>query len=70
MNLATCWSRLGRARGRERAEMLHRDGGGRQLGVLREQTIARLGGLEARSLANLAHALGKLQLRDGAWVIL
>ena len=67
INLSTCWSRLGRARGRERTEMLHRDGGGRQLGALRHQTIATLDGWKARNLANLAHALGKLKVSGGAW---
>ena len=59
VNLATCWSRLGRAGFKE--------GFTRQLGALREQTLPTLGGWGARELANLAHALGKLEARGDAW---
>ena len=46
-------SRLGRAGCGE--------GLARQLEALREQTLATVGGWGARELANLAHALGKLE---------
>ena len=55
VNLATCWSRLGRAGCGE--------GLAWQLDALREQTLATVGGWSARQLANLAHALGKLEER-------
>ncbi len=55
VNLATCWSRLGRAGCGEDLTW--------QLDALREQTLAKMGGWGARQLANLAHALGKLEER-------
>jgi hypothetical protein len=59
VNLATCWSRLGRVGCRE--------GFARQLEALREQTLATLGEWGARALSNLAHALGKLEACGDAW---
>jgi hypothetical protein len=59
VNLATCWSRLGRAKCGE--------GFAQQLGALREKTLATLGGWGARELANLAHALGKLEACGDQW---
>lgn len=59
VNLATCWCRLGRVGcGKDFV---------RQLEALREQTLSTLSTWGARGLANLAHALAKLELRGGAW---
>ena len=57
IHLATCWSRLGRSRGAERASLLRNDG--EQLHLLREQTLAALSSWtgNARALANIVIAL-------------
>ena len=59
VNLATCWSRLGRVGCRE--------GFAWQLEALREQTLSTLGGWGARELSNLTHALGKLAAICCTW---
>ena len=68
VNLATCWSRLGRVRGPERS-WLRSDDGTRLL-ALREQTTDQVRTLGARQLSNTAHAIAKLDLRGTAWGIL
>jgi len=69
VNLATCWSQLGRVRpGGERKWILS-DGGAR-LGALREQTRERVLTFGARGLSSTAHALAKLALRGAAWASL
>ena len=69
VNLATCWSQLGRVRpGGERKWILS-DGGAR-LGALREQTRERVLTFGARGLSSTAHALAKLVLRGAAWASL
>jgi len=68
VNLATCWSRLGRVRGPERS-WLRSDDGTRLL-ALREQTTDQVRTLGARPLSNTAHAIAKLDFRGMAWRIL
>jgi len=69
VNLATCWSRLGRVRaGGERRWLLSDDGA--RLGALREQTQEQLRTFGAREVANTAHALARLALRGAAWASL
>jgi len=69
VNLATCWSRLGRVRaGGERRWLLTDDGA--RLSTLREQTREQLRTFGARQVANTAHALAKLALRGAAWASL
>jgi nicotinamide riboside kinase len=65
INLSTTWSRLGRAHGKSRSLILFQDG--KCLHVLRERSMQEAEGWQARSLANTAHALAKLQLRSGGW---
>ena len=65
VNLATCWSKLGRVRGPERS-WLRSDDGTRLL-ALREQTTGQVRTLGARELSNIAHAIAKLDLRGAAW---
>jgi hypothetical protein len=65
INLATTWSRLGRARGRPLSLLRSHDG--MQLHALRERSVQAAERWEARSLSNTAHALAKLQLRSGKW---
>ena len=65
--LHRCSSRLGRAHDRERSTVLNHDGGGRKLEALREQTMYTLDGWGVRELANLVHALGKLEACGNAW---
>jgi len=65
VNLATCWSRLGRVRGPERS-WLRNDDGARLLD-LREQTTDQVRTLGARELSNTAHAIAKLDFRGAAW---
>jgi hypothetical protein len=59
VNLATTWSRLGRAHGRQLS--LIRSDDGSRLHPLRERTENEAGRLKARHVANIAHALAKLQ---------
>jgi len=66
VNLATCWSKLGRASPSDR-RWLHRSEGARKLSALREQTSRQLRTLRPRELAITAQALAKLDLRDPAW---
>jgi len=65
VNLATCWSRLGRMRGADRSWLRSDDGV--LLLALREQTTDQVRTLGARALANTAHAIAKLDLRGTAW---
>jgi hypothetical protein len=65
VNMATTWSRLGRARGRPRSLILSQDG--TKLHALRERTVRGGTRWKARHLANTAHALAKLQLTSGEW---
>ena len=69
VNLATCWSRLGRVRAGGERRWLLSDGGAR-LGDLREQTSERVRRFDARGLSSTAHALAKLSLRGTAWASL
>jgi len=66
VNLATCWSRLGRVRSPGERRWLLSDDGAR-LVALREQTRERVCTFRARQVANTAHALAKLALRGAAW---
>jgi len=69
VNLATCWSRLGRVRaGGERRWLLSDDGA--RLIALREQTSEHVRMFGARGVGNTAHALAKLALRGAAWTSL
>ena len=69
INLATCWSGLGRARGADRARLL--GGDGERLWGLRGQTVQRLPTFSSvQGLANVAHAVGKLRPSGSAWVIM
>jgi hypothetical protein len=65
INLATTWSRLGRARSRSRD--LIRLQNGKRLHALRTRTVQEAERWKARPLANTALALAKLQLRSGGW---
>jgi len=65
VNMATCWSRLGRVRSGERRWLRAEEGV--HLIALREQTRDRVRTFGARSLANTAHALAKLALRGEEW---
>ena len=64
VHLATCWSRLGRATGSELAHL--RRGGGKRLEALRRATHQSLRRLDAKGVATLAHALGRLRLCGGS----
>ena len=69
INLATCWSGLGRARGADRARLL--GGDGERLWGLRGQTVQRQPTFSSvQGLANVAHAVGKLRPSGSAWVIM
>jgi len=69
VNLATCWSRLGRVRaGGERRWLLTDDDA--RLDALREQTRERLRTFGAREVSNTAHTLAKLALLGAAWASL
>ena len=59
INLATCWCRLGRV-GCDKGSVW-------KLEALREQTLSTLGKWGVRGLANLVHALAKLELRGDKW---
>jgi len=65
VNLATCWSRLGRMRGADRSWL--RSDYGVPLLALREQTTDQVRTLGARQLSNTTHAIAKLDLRGTAW---
>jgi len=65
INLATCWSRLGKVSGLDRTWL--RSDNGAQLAALREQTTDRVLMLGARELSNVAHAIAKLNLHGAAW---
>jgi hypothetical protein len=65
VNLATMWSRLGRAHGSSLS--LIRADEGQRLHALRERTVLEALRWKARALANTTHALAKLQLRGGGW---
>jgi len=65
VNLATCWSRLGRMRGADRSWLRSDDG--TALRALREQTTDQVRTLGARELSNAAHAIAKLDFRGAAW---
>jgi len=69
VNLATCWSRLGRARGADREALLHE--GAQRLSPLCEQTRSTVGKWSARCVANIAPALARLDSErvdwDGLW---
>eukprot|EP00962_Isochrysis_galbana_P001836 scaffold473_cov104-Isochrysis_galbana.AAC.8 len=65
INLATTWSRLGRAHGRSRSLILSQDG--KCLHALRERSMQGAGRWKARHLANTAHALAKLHIRSEGW---
>jgi len=65
VNLATCWSRLGRMRGADRSWL--RSDYGVPLLALREQTTDQVRTLGARELSNTTHAIAKLDLRGAAW---
>jgi len=65
VNLATCWSRLGRMRGTDRSWLRSDDG--TALRALREQTTDQVRTLGARELSNAAHAIAKLDFRGAAW---
>jgi len=65
VNLATCWSRLGRMGGADRSWL--RSDGGARLTALREQTRDQVHTFGAQEMSNTAHAMAKLDLRDAAW---
>jgi len=65
VNVATCWSRLGRVGGADRSWLRSDDG--TALRALREQTTNQVRTLGARELSNAAHAIAKLDLRGAAW---
>jgi len=64
-NLATTWSRLGRARGTSLSLLQSHEG--ERLHALRERSAQEAERWSARGLANTAHALAKLRLRSGQW---
>jgi len=66
VNLATCWSRLGRVSAEDRTWLRTDDGA--QLFALRAQTgddVEKLGG---RAVSNIAHALARLDLCGPQWM--
>jgi hypothetical protein len=65
VNIATTWSKLGRARGRSLGLIRSHDG--ERLYALRDRTLQEADSWKARSLANTAHALAKLQLHSDGW---
>ena len=65
VNLATCWSRLGRVKGQDRT-WLQRDDGV-ELQALREHTESRVHTFGAQALSTTAHAMAKLDLRGAVW---
>ena len=68
INLATCWSRLGRVRAADRRWLQSDDGA--RLSALREQTNRQLTTFEPRAVSGTSHALAKLSLRGAAWASL
>jgi len=63
VNLATCWSRLGRMRGADGSWL--RSDYGVPLLALREQTTDQVRTLGARQLSNTTHAIAKLDTSPG-----
>ena len=64
INLATCWTKLAKLDPAVRVWLLRHDGA--WLVSLREQTLHQLSSFQARSVANTAYALSKLDLRSPA----
>jgi len=67
VNIATCWSRLGRVRSPVERRWLRSDA---RLAALQEQTRKRVRTFGSREVANTAHAMAKLALRGAAWTSL
>ena len=65
VNLATCWSRLGRVSPADRGELQANNGA--RLFALREQTSLQVQTFDARCVSNTLHALTKLAIPGPAW---
>jgi len=65
LNLATCWSRLGRVSPADRGELQANNGA--RLFALREQTSLQVQTFNARSVSTTLHALAKLAIPGPAW---
>ena len=65
VNLATCWSRLGRVSPADRIWLRSDDGA--PLFALREQTGDSVDTVGGRAMSNIAHALAKIGLQGPAW---
>jgi len=65
VNLATCWSGLGRVNAVDRYWLQSNDGA--RLVALRDQTTRQARSLEPRGVANTVHSLAKLAITATAW---